>query len=546
MKKYYDDALSLIKKASFTVPLLLTLLLGFGFTLTHFSVGIDDLTRERYISGHLFAQGRFSSTIVSYLFGFTDVVPFAEDFTAVVFLFFAAAVFCIVLKNASHGAFSDTLCTVFACLFASYPLINEIFIFSGASLNICIGYFLTGLSLLLAEKVLDSDGKKKLIPTVLNCLIWIFLISLYESFAFVYILCVCIVLLLKNLFDKTHKRMSVKECAIQIAVYAFPLIVGTIIEFILGKIIVSVFFGQSGSIYTGNSVDIGGILSPGTIVSSLYTIFRNHFLSGFWYLPIGIFAICVFISLITCIVLCVKRKNMLYVLFYAGMYFSLFALGILTQGNLKYRICQTYAVFTAFTILLLVHFITTKFDKPAIKNVVVALCGILVFFQASALTSYFADDYHRWEEEKNVLTTVAHEISSKNFNPEKPVIFIGEYTLSDDILDRKFVRSDSKGYKALEKIWGIFGGSIDNTDYDEVHVLLRAQGENGSLINFGIDAFKECNTDLLAVFKYLGYDFKQGDYTRYLELCDSQTEQPAFPANGYVTELEDCIVVNFG
>ncbi len=545
MKKYFDDLMNLIKKASFTVPLVLTLVLGFTFTLTHFSAGIDDLPRGRYINGYLFSQGRFSSSLVSYVFGFTEAIPFVEDFTAVVFLFFAAGIFYIIIDKASDGKLGHGLCTAFACLFASYPLINEIFIFNGASLNICMGYFLTGISVLLGLHTVTLKGKKKILPTVVNSLIWMFLLSLYESFAFVYVLAVCIVLLLQNYFSE--REQSFKDFIINVAHYVFPLVIGFVIEYIIGNIIVAGLAGSVGSSYSGNTVDAGGIFSLATLKSALYTIFRNHFLSGFWYLPIGIFAACVIISAVMCIAMCIKRKHGVYLVFFAGIYASLFGMGILLQGHLKYRICQTYAVFTAFTIVMLGYFIINRLKKPAVKKTVLALCGVLVFFQGSALSSYFNDDYLRWEEEKRVLETVGTQLSVSGYDIEnKPVIFIGEYRLSDNILDRKFVRSDSKSYKLLQKVWSAFGGSMDNTDYDETHVLLRAQGENGSVITFCIDSFEECNTDLLGMFNYLGFEFKQGEYSRFLELKESQKDMPSYPSQGYIEELEDCIVVNFG
>ena len=184
MKKFWNELLGFIKKPSFTVPLILTLIMGYGFAVTHFSVGIDDLARERFINRELFAQGRFSSSFISYFLRFTDAYPFAEDFLAVILLFFAAAVLCVVLKNASANRLLSPVYPVFACLFVSYPLINEIFIYNGASLNIAIGYLLTGIALLITDRtraaICRKEKKKQAAGTVLTILIWSFLMSLYE------------------------------------------------------------------------------------------------------------------------------------------------------------------------------------------------------------------------------------------------------------------------------------------------------------------------------------------------------------------------------
>ena len=548
MKKFWNEFLAFIKKPSFTVPLILTLIMGYGFAVTHFTVGIDTLARSRYINGQLFAQGRFSSSLVSYFFRFTDAYPFAEDFFAVILLFFAAATLCVVLKNASEDRLHYPVYPVFACLFVSYPLINEIFIYNGASLNVAIGYLLTGISLLITDRTLAAmlrkEKKKQAAGTVVTILIWGFLMSLYESFVFVYVLCVCMVLILNGLYGEKREKSFLPK---KIAVYAFPLICGVAAEFIFGKI-ASLIFDFPGQAYAANTVVIPDRFSLGTIVSAVYTLFRRCFLNAFWYLPIFIFAVCMILSTIQCVILCVKKKSAWYLLFYAGMYFSLFAIGLMKFGDLKYRTAQAFAIFTSFVLILTLQYLLTKYKKPWLRIAFLSLCGLLIFYQAVDLSRHFSDNYRRWEEEKNVLLSVGNRLQSEYAETlqSKPVVFIGEYHLSESILDDKYVRADDPGYLALKKVWSIFGGDLSTSDYDETHVLVRAQHENTSVISWGIDSFDDGNTELLNILKYLGYSFIQSSYEQYLEAAELTEALPAYPETGYITETEDYIVVNFG
>ena len=537
--------LELLKKPLFTVPLVLTVIVGYGFYLLFPSIGIDDLARERYAAGEMFAQGRFSSTLLRYVLFWTNDIPIVKDYIAVILLFCAAVVLGAVIKHVTKDKLPSYLYTLFACLFVSYPLINEIYIYNGANLNVSLGYLLTGLSLLLAECVLEKPGKAKTaIYTVINCVLWVFLMSLYESFAFVYVVLVCGVLILKNLFDE--KEMKLPECLKSIAVYAFPLILGLAVEFLLGKFIIAAMGIEGGGV-GANKTALGALTSVSGIISTVYAIFRQHFFAGLWYFPIGLFAFCIIVSVIICITLCIRKKNATYLLYFAGVYFGLFAMGIIKAGDLKYRICQAHGVFVPFTLILLTYFIiagSRKFRSSkatkAIQAITISLCATLVLAQALTLWQYFRNDYRRWQEEKAALISIGEKLDKIPSIEEKPVIFLGEYTLSDEIMNDKFVRSDNPLYKAVMKLWGAFGGDLNTTDYDDTYVLYKAQGQNGSVITWGIDAFDECNTELLNIMEYLGYNYKQRSYERFTELSGMEFEKDS------IKELDDCIIVHLG
>ena len=100
MKTFLKAFKNLIFNLKFILPLFFVTLFGFGYTLDHFSIGIDDLTRTRYVGGgENIAQGRFSGTIIDYIFGFTDYTPFWEDLVAVIFMFIAGILAALFMKR---------------------------------------------------------------------------------------------------------------------------------------------------------------------------------------------------------------------------------------------------------------------------------------------------------------------------------------------------------------------------------------------------------------------------------------------------------------
>jgi hypothetical protein len=234
-------------------------------------------------------------------------------------------------------------------------------------------------------------------------------------------------------------------------------------------------------------------------------------------------------------------------------------MGFIKAGDLKYRICQAHGIFVPFTLMLLAYFIIVKLKT--IKKATVAkaaeisltiICGALIFAQTVSLWQYFNHDYRRWTEEKAALTEIAELLENTPAASEKPVIFLGEFPLSEEVMTHKFVRSDNPLYKAFIKLWSVAGGSLDTTDCDETYVLYRAQGQNGSVITWGIDAFDECNTELLNIMEYLGYTFIQGSIEQYEELSQSTFEEifenadTEKTASATITEKDEYIVVFFG
>ena len=83
MKNFLKDVKHFVVNLKFIIPLVVTVALGYGYIVGHFAIGIDDLTRPRYLGGELAAQGRLSGIIISYIFGFTEYRPVWEDLVSV-------------------------------------------------------------------------------------------------------------------------------------------------------------------------------------------------------------------------------------------------------------------------------------------------------------------------------------------------------------------------------------------------------------------------------------------------------------------------------
>ena len=141
-----------LKNAKFRAALGLTLLLSDGYAIATTRVSIDSLEGDRYIGtgGVMLSTGRFGMNLWAAVLGYGRAEPsyaFGIDLLAALLLALAAVSFCALLRKAAQDRISMFGYGLFACLFVSYPLMNEIWEYSGANVCVCGGYLLDAAAL---------------------------------------------------------------------------------------------------------------------------------------------------------------------------------------------------------------------------------------------------------------------------------------------------------------------------------------------------------------------------------------------------------------
>ena len=558
MTGFFGDMKKILTDLRVSVPVIVTSLLSFGWQLIRFNIGIDDLVRDRYLGGGLFSQGRFSSPIVSYSFGFFKAFPFFEPFLGVLFLTAAAFLLICLFQKASKGVFSRGVLTFFACIFVSYPLTNELFVYKGSDLYLGVGYFLAALSLVIVSGIFRKDGvpgetdaKRSQVESIclrllFSTLIWIFLVSLYEALAAVYLVLVSLYLFTEVM---TGEKRAGKETGDKnpgyirkYFVFLAPAVLGIVLEYLLGLLLTSII-KPAVTIPAGSGIYIPETFSAEYFVNMFYQMFRKLFLAGLWYYPVALFAVSVLIALVVFTVTGISKRRASVILFALGTFAGLFGLGILTGGSVKYRTCLSFAPFVAFCVTLLIYYSVRGLRENRGLHIAIQVCAaVIILTQVVSINLCFYNNDLRWQEEKAVLTDCGEAL--KDFG-DKPVIFIGEYTLSDNILSRKYVTADDPLYKAVKKAANGIGFDLETNDLSDRYVLATCQSDFGSVISWGIHDRYGCNEELHRVFNYIGYEFTPGTLERYDELTSSIESFPAFNETGIVTELDDCVVVRF-
>lgn len=494
-----------IKEKLLLVLLSITCLLSYGFTITHFSIGIDDTSFARYYrEGGLLSQQRFSGVFLDKIFGFQEFAPFWYDLVAVLLLFCAAIIWCILFKSISNNKLSSGSLIVFSTLFVSYPLINEIFIYMTASISICLGYALSGIALTLAYEYILN--KKHIVLGVASAAIMCFTVALYESFAVVYLCGIFAILILHFLFSNNNEsaKGQFSKYLLYIAKFLAILMTGVILSSIVSNLLL--YFLKITNMRMSSKHIYW--LEAGTLtdkISLLFTnIYHSFIISEVLYIPIIIFSLTFSISLIYAIILSAQRKSFLLFFMMIGLAVSNISLSIIQGIVTPNRACQSFAIFIGFTWMLIFLLL------PKVKwqrFLVGCLVFFIVFTQTRDLSQWFYNDYKRYEQDKMVAYQVSFTIKGKIGDSVKAVVFIG------------------------------YANEYPNIKFNQT---------NGqSVVRWGGYAFGEHSTELYKFLEMNGQYFTRPTEAQFDKANSRASSMPVWPSDGSVKEFDDFVVVRF-
>ena len=545
MDFYKENTPKLIKSLKFIVPVLITVILSFGFVITHSCVNIDTLAYDRYFEkGELLAQGRLTAPLLNKVFGVMNFNPFFVDTIAVILLITASILWCLLFKRVSKNGLKDIVYTVFACLFLSYPLICEIFTYTPSGISIGIGYCFTILALIIGYELSISKEKKLLrigLQTILLCLA----IYLYESFAAVYLCGIFMIFIIEFVYNKEKTKFW--ELFKKGIVFILPLILGIT----LGKIIVKILWSLLNVTASDNAAKDIIWLTEGIkagVVTLIKTFINLYVLASTYYLPITLLAISFVILVILAIKDSVREKSWIVLLLFIGFCVATVALSIVQGTASPYRTCQTFAIFVAFVFMIFTQDILTKCNIKVINNIILFIVFTVVFYQAKELHRQFYINYMRYEHEKNIVTNIGNELLREH-DITKPVYFTGENGYSKPVLDELIVSENHIGLRITRKINKMLGNPSSWYDYKYMYAIRYGQTNVNSYLYWGQRSFhrdEKVSVELVKWFNMLGYNIKAGDRNKYEEIEKIGKSNPNhYPKKGYIIETSDYIIVNF-
>lgn len=509
-KRTYWNILTedILQKKSIVFCVVLTAILCFGFTVTNFSVGIDDMASSYYLNsgnlGNMLQQGRLLHVALNMVTRSVEFLPFFMDFVGAFLFTVSALLYCALFQYITGGRLTTVSLICFACVYLSSSILAEKFIYQLDVMATMLSYCCGAVSLMYAWRFVKE---KKASLALKSTAVLMVSIASYESFIFLYVCGVFAIFLLEAIFLDGYRKF--RDIFLDGLKYA-AILFATIALYYGLVAVVQHLTGQAG-IYTRYSVwgdSAEGFLGTfRTISVTIADYFRSSLSAR--YVPILAFCLFCAVGLGVSVLLSVRKKNVwLPVCFLALLvsnFFIHYAVGAFTA-----RAAQTFCFFVGFTVLMLVE---TFRECPRCKNLICAAVVVLVFIQSADMTRWFYNDYARYQKEKFVIDTIANKVVSE-CDPDKPLIFTN----------------------------APFFGHLNTAVYP------GRQHNGHSLIYWMGYAFEDKTQPFIAeVFRFHGYDFIQSPTEEQYDRAEIEAESmPAWPQTGSIQEFEDFIVVNFG
>lgn len=505
----------------YILPVLISTILCYAYYLTHETVTIDSLSSDRYYHGLLVAQGRLTATIIENYLGFEHLPIAVENIIGLICFILGATVFCIIFDKAKPQ--SNVLpYTFFTCLYITFPLMNEYFMFKGSVLTTGGSILLVSFALYFALKI------KNLIASILISSIFIFFAySWYESFILVYIGAVFLLLILLADGKKSQKELFFNGFWL-----APTLFLGFSLEEIISNAIINLCNITQDN---NNAVGTAWLSSSATLKSFFYDFIYSFVSKIFCYAPFTILFIFLAIAFGLMILQTKSTKKPILVFFYFGLALTVFFLSIYRGTESAYRTEQGIPFYISAITLLLSSKIINLNGKKALRIIASLSLVIILTVQICSSNYWYHVNVLRDKEEKQVVCNIAKDL--EKYDKNKPVIFIGYYQLSNNIKDKYTVKKDS-----------VAGKIIDYTSKKakKSYTYTACQTSISSYISWSIYSFSSANVELKKFFNSCGYDFKLGTNEQFKEATKKYINIPSYNDSGYILDAGDYIVVKVG
>lgn len=502
-------------------PVLISTILCYAYYLTHETVTIDSLSSDRYYHGLLVAQGRLTATIIENYLGFEHLPIAVENIIGLICFILGATVFCIIFDKAKPQ--SNVLPYTFStCLYITFPLMNEYFMFKGSVLTTGGSILLVSFALYFALKI------KNLIASILISSIFIFFAySWYESFILVYIGAVFLLLILLADGQKSQKELFFNGFWL-----APTLFLGFSLEEIISNAIINLCNITQDN---NNAVGTAWLSSSATLKSFFYDFIYSFVSKIFCYAPFTILFIFLAVAFVLMILQTKSTKKPILIFFYFGLALTVFFLSIYRGAESAYRTEQGIPFYISAITLLLSSKIINSNGKKALKIIASLSLVIILTVQICSSNYWYHVNVLRDKEEKQVVCNIAKDL--EKYDKNKPVIFIGYYQLSNNIKDKYAVKKDS-----------VAGRIIDYTSKKakKSYTYTACQTSISSYISWSICPFSSANVELKKFFNSCGYDFKLGTNEQFKEATKKYINIPSYNDSGYILDAGDYIVVKVG
>ncbi len=402
-------------KVSLVLAIVITYLPMMGNT----TLGPDSISTNEFYSGFVKIQGhRWGMHLIYKLLHLNDHIytPLLERGIATIFMVIGALLLCGLFHEVlSAQRPSIWFYIILATGFLTYPLIGEIYQYSDTMLAIGIDLCIVVFVVWMMELSIRSIK-----AYVLYALLMAIVASSFESCLIAYITLVMLVLFVKHVIVTEQPTWQWVRKGIP---YAVVCVAGAVLRVGIGSL-VNCCLGLQ---YSPAGLTAGAWSTIGNFIYQAEVLFLNYGLRALIYYPITVLVVAELVFVCICVGNAIHKKSIVPVILGFFTLLSLYLLFCVQGSTIEYRATQPMWLFCAIVLSLVSLIPRKQWTK------IVVHCAILgiVFYQAVFLHKVFSLDVLRWENEKQVISTIGADIVS--YPEDKPVLFVGEYQLGSYI-----------------------------------------------------------------------------------------------------------------
>lgn len=172
------------------------------------------------------------------------------------------------------------------------------------------------------------------------------------------------------------------------------------------------------------------------------------------------------------------------------------------------------------------------------------IVGVIVYNQSYEMTQWFYIDYMKYEDVKNTIQLVSYDLV-QNYDTNKPVVFIGNYTIPEKIVSKIYVKEDTREYELIDAILTKLDPNLTSCFMMPYGYSLSSEAMY-SAITWGNVAFSGTDEEMHHFISLHGHEFERiVEAERVQEIQIEYNKLPGFPNKGYIVEEAEYIVVKF-
>ena len=554
MKKIYEEAKAIWEHKGYSLCVLITAVCSYGFAICHPIVGIDDSAIGRYFEDGLGPiMGRFGYFLLNKVCRVAEYTPFIGDLIGVLLMVLGASVWCVLWGRVIGRRLSPVAATVFSCVMISSPMISEVFIYYlHNGVGIC--YLLSAIMMLYFVDAMEAKGWQRVQKLgIVLLLMWI-INSFVESFTVVFLMAIIMVWILQCVFDR--RRITFRMMCTQGICAGIILVVSILLRTVTIELLTYAFSLQDQiGIMNRRSVleALGWFQSQQGFADLVMTIKKYiamYYVNAIAYLPVRIYLAGVIALGVYSLYYLIRHRRVFPLLGVGAMQLVPLLLMLIEGHATYYRNSQYVPIYVGFAVMLLTLLLESVRMAGKKRSVIIGawcvLMGILVYNQAHEMTQWFYVDYMKYEDAQNTMNLISYELE-QNHDTSKPVVFVGNYQIPESIVEKMYVKYDSKEYEMIKGILDVLDPNLKDCFAMDYGYSLSSEAVY-SVFTWGNIAFEVWDKENHDFFAMHGHGFVRiMDPEECRAIQDKHRgTMPAWPLEGSIVETEEYIVVNFG